>query len=88
MALVSRHGLRTAGLAGFDSRLVSEPRDLRTGDDVILFRGSDTARELKRFRAEAEDDLPPAVILAPWLDRDDVSQAPDHGAAGYLLENR
>ncbi|GAB3000996.1 hypothetical protein GCM10023080_078510 [Streptomyces pseudoechinosporeus] len=46
------------------------------------------AQELKRFTAETEGALPPAAVLAPWLDWNDVSLALDLGAMSYLLENR
>jgi DNA-binding NarL/FixJ family response regulator len=55
-------------------------------DDLVLFYGAGMADELKRFSTETFGALPPAVILAPRLDWDDVHQALDHGAAGYLLE--
>lgn len=88
VALVSRYGTRPAPLARFGSRLVWDPCDIRTSDDVILFHGLGMAKELGRFTTEAEGELPPTVFLAPQLDWDDVSQALDHGAVSYLLENR
>ncbi|MBK3576349.1 response regulator transcription factor [Streptomyces sp. MBT65] len=46
------------------------------------------AWELERFAAGGERGLPPALVLAPRFDRDDVSQALARGADGYLLAER
>jgi len=86
VALVSPHGGRPAALANVESRLVEEPCEIRAGDDVVLFYGPGTAREVGRFTAEAAGDLPPVAVLAYWLDWQDVREALDHGANSYLLE--
>ncbi|TLS45089.1 response regulator transcription factor [Streptomyces montanus] len=70
VALVSRCGLIPPSLSRNRARLVREPREMRASDDVVLFYGADMAQELTRFSAEAEDGLPPAAVLAPWLDLD------------------
>lgn len=88
VALVSRRGLPPTPLSEIRTRLVREPCDLRSSDDVVLFYGAGMAQDLTRFAAETKGGLPPAAVLAPWLDWDDVSLALDHGAASYLLENR
>ncbi|MFJ2444498.1 LuxR C-terminal-related transcriptional regulator [Streptomyces sp. NPDC087658] len=88
VALVSQYGLRPVQLSGFATRLVTEPWEIRSSDDVVLFHGTDMARNLVRFLAGAEAGLPPVAVLAPWLDWDDVSAAFDHGAVSYLLENQ
>ncbi|MEV0225480.1 response regulator transcription factor [Streptomyces sp. NPDC050704] len=61
---------------------------MRPSDDVLLLYGVGMGQELRRFAAETEGALPPAAVLAPWLDWDDVSLALDSGAVSYLLENR
>ena len=88
VALVCRHGLIPDTVGDVRVRLVREPHDIRSRDDVVLFRGERMAQELIRFRLERPAQLPPAVFLAPWLDWSDVSSAFDHGAVSYLLENR
>ncbi|MGW0710055.1 helix-turn-helix domain-containing protein [Streptomyces sp. NPDC002643] len=88
VALVSRHGLIPASLSRVRTRLVREPHEICSCDDVVLFYGTGMARDLTRFSAEAADGLPPTLVLAPWLDWDDVSLALGQGAGGYLLENQ
>jgi DNA-binding NarL/FixJ family response regulator len=88
VALVSRHGVRPPSLSGTGIRLVREPHEIHPNDDVVLFYGPGMAQDLRRYSAEAKGELPPALILAPWLDWDDVCLALDNGAASYLLENR
>ncbi|MGJ5893486.1 LuxR C-terminal-related transcriptional regulator [Streptomyces niveiscabiei] len=88
MALVSHRAPEPTVLAGLANRPVREPRDLRAQDDVLLFYGTGMAQELERFSAGAVTTLPPAVLLAPRLDWDDVHLALRHGAACYLLEKR
>ncbi|WP_405894481.1 response regulator transcription factor [Streptomyces sp. NBC_00104] len=88
IALLSRHGVAPAALSQLDVRLVREPSDICPSDDVLLLHGAGMAQELKRFAAETEGSLPPAAVLAPRLDWDDVSLALDLGAVSYLLENR
>ncbi|MET8981744.1 response regulator transcription factor [Streptomyces sp. NPDC004539] len=88
IALFSRNSVIPAPLAQLDVRLVREPSDICPSDGVLLLHGIGMAQELKRFAAETEGPLPPAVVLAPGLDWDDVSLALDLGAVSYLLENR
>lgn len=88
VALVSRHGLMPAPAPGIRIRHVSEPCEVRPGDDVILFYGPGIAQEVRRFSVETAGALPPAAVLAPWLDWADVCLALHHGAISYLLENR
>jgi DNA-binding NarL/FixJ family response regulator len=84
VALVSREGIPP----GVYARPVRDPCDICPSDDVVLFYGSGMAHDLRRFSAEMMGALPPAVVLAPRLDWDDVHQALDNGAGSYLLENR
>jgi DNA-binding NarL/FixJ family response regulator len=88
IALVSDHPFLPPDLSGLDARLVWEPQDIRLNDDVVLFHGRGMAPELGRFAEATQGALPPALVLAPWLDWNDVSLALDHGATSYLLENR
>lgn len=88
LALVTDSGLVPNDLSADCVRLVTEPSDVRVEDDVLLFYGQGMARELKRFCGELGGVLPPTAVLAHSLDWDDVSLALEHGATGYLLENR
>ncbi|MGW1712655.1 helix-turn-helix transcriptional regulator [Streptomyces sp. NPDC002156] len=81
-------GRRPIHLTGVCARLVREPHEIRPSDDVVLFYGDCMGQSVRRFSAETEGGLPPAVVLAPRLDWDDVSLALHHGAVGYLLENQ
>lgn len=88
VAFVSRCRTRPASLAGIRLRAVDRPHEIDPSDDVVLFYGVGMAPVLRQFSAQAQRPLPPAVMLAPSLDWDDVRLALDHGAVGYLLENR
>ncbi|MDX3384754.1 response regulator transcription factor [Streptomyces niveiscabiei] len=86
IALVSQGTPPPAALAHFRTRQVGRRSDVRPDDDVLLFHGPGAAHAVRRFRLAAGPGLPPAAVLAPRLDWDDVSMALDHGATSYLVE--
>lgn len=87
VALIGRGGAAPAVPDGIRLRPVDGPDGVDVHDDVVLFHGPGLAPELMRLRS-TRTGAPPAVFLAPRLDRDDVHLALDHGAAGYLLDGR
>ena len=88
IALVSPDGAGPAASAAFRTRLIQERSDIRPDDDIVLFYGLGMGREVRRFSLDTGPELPPAAVLTPLLDHEDVAMALDHGVTSYFVRSQ
>jgi DNA-binding NarL/FixJ family response regulator len=86
VALISGDGALPPSLTPFAPRRVG--RDLSvvdTDDEVVILYGCGRADDITALRRMFGRRLPGVLMVSPELDRDDVVEAFDNGATGYLI---
>jgi DNA-binding NarL/FixJ family response regulator len=69
------------------ARVTTDLADVRTGDDVVVLAGRDGGRRYAELSARLGEDTPPALVIAPALDREDLWVALEHGLTAYYLDS-
>jgi DNA-binding NarL/FixJ family response regulator len=80
-------GAQPAFAREIGARVTTDLADVRTTDDVVVLAGCDGGRRYAELAARLGDGTPPALVIAPTLDRADLWVALEHGITGYYLDS-
>lgn len=85
VVLVDLSGRPTTGLEHLPLRR-GNLAAVTAADDVAMLRGRGAGRLVHELAARLGTTMPPVLVIAPEMDRDDAYLALSHGATSYLIE--